>query len=356
MCRYRDLFKDTALLIHQEDGSVLAYKFIFAFQSPMVASFAPLVWLSDQGVAVGEMGPACYETMLPDYCPLQFKLDPLRIRVDQELPIEDVGDVDVVPGLFYMTHERLGTHMSVVPWVAFTKHLPPRAALSEPQGQRVTQPTADLLQRYPWLAHVSGGEGEAGDAMELEPPAVARPRDQAGEGSAEGAVTQGEGEATFTDDALNDLFETLEKKRLEWGVDERGPGEDFRLVILGGTFTLKKTKQAYDAFQGRASTKVAEDWCEKSGLAKSSRYAVKTFGDANASLMARAWCSKMQHLLDLSLEGGAGFFPSAEDVAAWVEPEELTTLYNLQSGPHRARIDALRQLQPSGSASSSSAP
>jgi hypothetical protein len=113
MCRYRDLFKDTALLIHQEDGSVLAYKFIFAFQSPMVAIFAPMVWLSDQGVAVGEMGPASYQAMLPDYCPLQFKLDPLRIRVDQELPIEDVGDVDVVPGLFYMTHERLGTQMRV---------------------------------------------------------------------------------------------------------------------------------------------------------------------------------------------------------------------------------------------------
>eukprot|EP00974_Lingulodinium_polyedra_P035846 3440398-Lingulodinium_polyedra.AAC.1 len=50
---------------------------------------------------------------------------------------------------------------------------------------------------------------------------------------------------------------------------------------------------------GKAKS-TASAWCKRYGLNTSARFVVTLYGDQLATIMARAWCHKMQHYFDIA--------------------------------------------------------
>ena len=83
-----------------------------------------------------------------------------------------------------------------------------------------------------------------------------------------------------------------------------------------------------DEIQGTTRGEAVRKWRDDCKLRRSSRYSIKEYTEEGAATLARAWCSKMQHLYNLSLLGklGLGGLSPAEQQRSWEAPSELLVL------------------------------
>ena len=60
------------------------------------------------------------------------------------------------------------------------------------------------------------------------------------------------GSSESGDDAVEQVFQALHKKREDWLVDAKPAGTDFRTAILGGAWTQRTLGKAFDVCIGKA--------------------------------------------------------------------------------------------------------
>ena len=77
--------------------------------------------------------------------------------------------------------------------------------------------------------------------------------------------------------------------------------QNFYARVLGGGFTSRKTKgrQAWDALQGYARTKRAQEWCRSNGLQESMRFGRTEHGRTEALWLAQMWIARMWQLMEM---------------------------------------------------------
>ena len=143
------------------------------------------------------------------------------------------------------------------------------------------------------------------------------------------------------------MWEELEQARLEWESAPEDTPVYFRVVVLGGKWTAAHKGRAADAISGQASGKDAEKWCRSLkhvGATITSRYDMELYTAERAAILARAWCSKMQHFYSITALLGKSIYQlSGTEMNSWVEPSEFTAL--AEEAAHAggtARAKALR--------------
>ena len=124
------------------------------------------------------------------------------------------------------------------------------------------------------------------------------------------------------------LYGRLEKKRAEW--DESGAtvgSGSFKIKFLTGEWTMLHKGVPCDAVQGYASGKVAIGWCAKYGMPQTARWSLGWYGEAEATGLAKAWVSRMNHLQSLWLaQEGPCYIYTSDDVSSWQRQPELSTI------------------------------
>lgn len=123
--------------------------------------------------------------------------------------------------------------------------------------------------------------------------------------------------------------------------------DDFKVVILGGKWTMQHKHTAFDAIQGIARGGLAKEFCDRRGLQQSMRFDVSAYGQERCQVLARAFCHKMQYFLQAEIGNQdlvhKPFPPNV--VGEYVEPSEMTKIASGQlSKALEKRICQIREL------------
>jgi hypothetical protein len=171
-----------------------------------------------------------------------------------------------------------------------------------------------------WLATCAGEQGgfhEVGD-RKLPPPPVRTNVDDQDDDDDEWSKIEEE----LLDDSK--VKELLEKFRQQWEESVELRCHDFQVSLLGGSWTAKHRGVIADAFSGAAKGDRARSWCRSRRMAMSSRCEISLYAEEFASVLARCWCSRMQHLFNIAEKHHNDlhvFLP--DELASWPEPSEL---------------------------------
>ena len=93
----------------------------------------------------------------------------------------------------------------------------------------------------------------------------------------------------------------LENARLALAKEEEVSHSDFSTRVLGGAWLLKTKGIPFDAIQGAARNELAKEFCGRRLLQKTMRFDYNVYGGEHCGVLARAWCHRMQWLLNLEL-------------------------------------------------------
>ena len=74
--------------------------------------------------------------------------------------------------------------------------------------------------------------------------------------------------------------------------------DDFRTRLVLRSELLEERSNALQAVVGEQANPVAREFCLRRGLRQSASFAPGAYGPDASSVMARAWCHKMQHFLN----------------------------------------------------------
>ena len=109
---------------------------------------------------------------------------------------------------------------------------------------------------------------------------------------------------------------------------------NFRMKFLKGKWTWKHTGRFCDAVQAYASGQTSQFFCQQYHVKASRRWNLSKYeGELNCITLAKAWCSKMQHLLNIwALQPDINSLFSPADVGAWTQPEDFVKLEGLWAG------------------------
>jgi hypothetical protein len=146
---------------------------------------------------------------------------------------------------------------------------------------------------------------------------------------------------------LDAIWSGVDDLRREWVDHPQLRFDDFKVAVLSGAWTLLHRGVGADAIQGASRGAEPKRWCSKSKVPASARFEISTYSAANAGIMARTWCSKMQTFFNLCLSTGKDVTDlSPEDRSSWQEPSEFTALATQMSDSKLAmkRVQQLRAL------------
>ena len=251
------------------------------------------------------------------------------------------SDVSVVEGVHRVGRQCWSDH-EAMPLPAFLARLPAvaqRTRGANKHEEKASPSSSDLVKQLPWAERIF----DKFDKQKQADDDIVLPVAKASSSDLEEDLELLESLGQHADE----VWTELEQLRHEWeGSPDQRRG-DFLVHVLGGQWQLALKGVVADAIQGRACNQAVE-WCRSRGVSYTARFEIATFSEAAAAVMARAWCSKMQHFYNIALRSGDGghVFSEAER-SSWAEPTELTLL--AQNTPttdrrlHR-RIDGLRRL------------
>ena len=171
-----------------------------------------------------------------------------------------------------------------------------------------------------------------------------------GGGPAEDAEEESEEEQVFELDldALDAAMQTLQRAKAETSEDNTG---HFKVVPLGGKWTVQHKEVPMDAWQGKPVNAVALNFCQlyQFGTSGAQRFDVSLYGNEGALILARYFVSKMTFFFKHWADAGASesyVFP-ADIQVDWQEPEKFCAFALEASNPKIVqRVEALRGLVP----------
>jgi hypothetical protein len=333
VCRLRDHCSDIALAIPSSGGYVF-FKFLYATQSPLSAYFALLEEQRQPADTVVITGDNWEQVAMSSH-EHQFRIDFGRPTVWDELPPAPEAQLRVLTGLWHQGGNVLVSDAATIPFKDFLSGLPPlkeqksRVAPARHTG-RVGNP-GDLVTTHPFLEHFLSET--IGRAASSNSPG-ARPVD---------LDAPDEESQPLDDEALAAAFDELHKAREAWGPTEESLGDDFKVNLLGGAWSLQTKGKAVVACLASAKTARATNWCIQYGMHRSGRFEVSLYGEQAAQTFARAWAHRMQFFLDLYLASGESQYRYTQgDKDSYLEPTEFTALASTLKGKVLARAAQLR--------------
>ena len=122
--------------------------------------------------------------------------------------------------------------------------------------------------------------------------------------------------------------------------------DDFTTRVLGGAWLMKTKGIPFDAVQGSVRGQLAKDFCERRSMQKAIGFEYTAYGGDRCSILARAWCHRMQWLFnqELSLLVKPGQEFSEEHLKSYDEPSEFRRLAESASGKLSGRVSQIRAI------------
>jgi hypothetical protein len=256
-----------------------------------------------------------------------------------DLPAIPAEAIQVLTHLQHLGGVSAASVAELAPLPRLLAMFPPPAASARAaaaEGKPSLHEATGLLEQHPFLK-----------GFLAKPNARGSSSNEAADSLAERAADV-EGHLPTSDEDLQALFESLEHKREEWLDEGRGNHGDFKVVLIGGEYLLKKTGQAYEAFRGQAKqNSKGFAWCKQYGLQTSAKFHLNIFGEEASCAMAHAWCHRMQYFFGLWEARGEGSYTyTLEDRADYVEEPEFAALADNLVGRAFSRLQWLRSLAP----------
>ena len=273
------------------------------------------------------------------FSPNPFSIDMFTMKRWDELHDVPIADIKVIGDVRLVQTGMAESKADFVALQEWLDVLPPKKQSStKAEKGSVKQHEPAVLEHLRFLTAFvqsrSSSSGSIAQGSDMQGDAVAVASDE---------------DSELDDETAEAVFKHLEAARKECAssdndvVDKR-----FNVVLLGGPWLYTKTGRAYDAFKGKAKKDLlVEEWCNMYGLKKSFRADTNMFGMYTASVLAQAWCHKMEYLFELFIVSGSLHYSySAADLAAYQEPEECTANVRHLTGNAADRVCLLRELAP----------
>ena len=342
MCRNRDEFENTALLLFVEE-EWRAWKFMYATQSPLKAHFSEL-HAADWHLSTTTITNRTWsEGMQRGDC-MKWTCDTIAKMDWSQLPVCDEERVFVLRHVYFDSPTTLSSVAEPVPLALYLSWLPtdaaasstgetrPRAAPARPRGG-----LSDILDRHPALTSLLTARTKSNKPES----------DDGSTSSSDASPAEGDVAPELDEDSVAAVFAELEKMREEWK-DPVVDVPNFKVVLLGGPSLKKKTGAEFDAWKGIARGDALENWCKVYGMQAGARFNVATYGEGGGHQFASEWCRKMQFFYDLHQASGDPFHVfSDEEVAGYEEsPDFVVFAVALPAGQARTRLTWFRNLRP----------
>lgn len=328
VANYRERFQES-IFVWGEGENRQACKFLFAMQQPFVI-YICRVQVGDVPIDVRDHIAFSLKPRHAFSCDF---LDNHRSDLMHEVAVEQIS---VIHGCQYAWEGGLTSAAALVPLAGLLEGLPSNPGRGASSG--------------------SSGSAAASKKEPLEPWAQklvdTRHFKQAGSFNKTAPI-----EDSDDDDELDDLDDELvqspdvkallQKFRDHWRESEEQRCSDFQTTLLGGAWTSKHKGVLADAFSAQAKGERAIAFCIARHMPRSARYEISLYTEQFASVLARAWCHRMQFLLNLAIKHDSDTHAfSPDELASWVEPTELARAEKeLQHVPRAAtRIAKIRAL------------
>jgi hypothetical protein len=333
VCHQREHFKDCGFAL-ERDGRQEFFKFVFAVQKPLFLSVSPM---REEDVYAGAPGASAstFEGLLEPEVTHSFHINFFDNRGGYAMAGVDESNVQVLTNLIHVGGTRAVTYDLPVPLQVFFQSLPDRpqsASQNTKEDQANHAHREKLVDKFPWLHKLdfqregtscppAGGDGGPG----REP---ALPHD-----------------AHMADADVDAMFVEFAAHRAQWADGLPATTDDFKVTLLGGRWLAAHHGMAYDAFQGASTNQRAKLFCRNRNMPFSARYNISTYGNAEASMLARTWCHKMQHYYNVAVAAGNDAHPfTDEHHHAYIEPTEFTRYADAADG-NRAIIGRVGQFR-----------
>ena len=187
--------------------------------------------------------------------------------------------------------------------------------------KRGRTPVADkyhdqLIAEYPWLSHLDATSGFGG-----APDRVPRAK-----GSSSDKVNE---ELEVPDDEeIFSAMAALEKERETVAEEGALANIDFVTRVRGRVSSTSSEAAGPMGLQATVRTELAKEFCRRRGLQTTYKCTFSTHGRKVSGVLCRAWCHKMQWLLnkELEVDDGESLEFTEEVLAGYHEPTEVTQL------------------------------
>ena len=148
------------------------------------------------------------------------------------------------------------------------------------------------------------------------------------------------------EEVFEEGFRRLTEARLALAADQAESFGDFKLRIRGGGWLIATEGRGLDATEGYAVNKAAKAFCVRRGMKQSIKLDRDLHGVAGASIVCRAWNSRMQFLYNLEVDGLVSEAENfrADDLLDYLEPSEFTRLLESAEGDLLVRARQVRAL------------
>jgi hypothetical protein len=326
VARNRDFFKSTCFKFGDHADAEI-FKFMFAMQSPCVVVFSPAeqveIYARCDAFNIEALDAASQDVSV------KLKTDFSSFITADLLPSVPTSQISVLTGVFYAGGnvmasrgwwEQLHDILDTFPVVA-----PPKPTTAAPAWHE------DIKNVKPWL------KGQLQKEQSKAPKSWASGDDK--------APTP---DNTFSDADLDGLFAELTEARLD-AADGIVVCIDFKVVVLGGLWTMVHMGVSHDAYQGKVAraNSEASDFAVAYGFRNSARYNVDLYGEVGARVCASTWTSKVQFFFDLwKARGGGAYVFTDDDFGSWRPNADFLATVAGAKGRALVRVLALRDDRP----------
>lgn len=265
-----------------------------------------------------------------------FSIEWGRFAFSSEVRLEEGGSIWVLPHMLLGKDRQVCTHSARVALSDFLSGAPPTKSTRTPQAAQdkpKAQASEDVMAQHPWLADFMDAPkkpGSASSSSKKTPVSTAVVAD-------------------IDEDECHKIRQTLEAKRAEWHEEYSPVAEDFVCDITGGPWAKKNLGVEYDGVRAHARGGAPADFCRRWGLAMSSSFAFKSLEEYDASMLAQAWCHRMQYFFDCASSAPErGFTFTDAIVEAYQEDPQFAT-FVADLAPHslvRPKALQIRKLRP----------
>lgn len=330
VCRNRSCFFGCVLLPagDLEDGAT-AYLFLYAVQSPLQATFLPML-VDSSPIASQAPSSVAEHLAIPDpaYHLLEFSYTPGTYCVERDVPFANDGsDVLVLQDVSLLGGGRAGSDQAPVPFRAFAQRLPPNPKNAGQAAKKAAKSssTPELLEQYPWLAEYSAPPAkQARVSHSLAKPEVSPEPEGQGVGGEEGEEQSLALE--LGDEAIEAAWVTLQEKRLQWDQSGVAEGDNFYVIIRGGAWTLRSVGKALDSVMACARSGLPTEWAKQHNMGKSALFALSKYGDESAHMLALEWCRRCEHFFQIWVANDdPEYLYTQDDLASYQEDLEFVT-------------------------------
>ena len=349
VAKNRGFFSHCIFVFSTEHGRKF-YSFMYALQSPVEATFCSISHIDDAQDVVDLRGQAWQELAAASNA-WNFAVDWGAITPWHQLPqvpeeqISILRESQLLGGGAIVADselEPLRVVLNLLPEASRATGDAPRAARGPGMSEK-----AQLVAKYPWMAGLF--EADAQVPLRHPPSGLEPTLPLTGKGDEEGDPEEPQTPAVLpealAEKVLDEAWAELCNTRAAVNQNQE---DDFRVVVIGGQFTVKNKGAAFEAFAGQVKRGgAAEQFCRDYNLQLNSRYSSQWYGIDAAQTCAREWCARSQYFFNLFVESGNPVYRfTGADVAGCPLSKEYKDLVGTVTGSQSKRVYAIMDVAP----------